>query len=279
MVQHKAILTGVAEVDGEEIVYKKVYPIAVGALDNEGDPEGKYRSVTPLYQNHILSFNSAEFARVDPWYFRAMPFLMIWLNPELSKHLRSFRDYRITKARTGIGFHRVMNFKVQKINGKTQKVPTLHRGFDSHGCIRLQIKDLYELYAILGNSKSKKWPLNFQHFLDDPADSPYPLYADVTGKVKRVAYGETTLSKVRGRKWVGAKVKIKGVRGEAVLTAINGENATYKRVDSHGLDLVEEVEVAKLYPNSVSIGDSLDFAEIMVSENQAVEWLYLGMDP
>jgi hypothetical protein len=48
------------------------------------------------------------------------------------------------------------------------------RAFDSHGCMRMQEKDLYELYAIAAHQGADAVPVQVQFTVDLPSDHPMP---------------------------------------------------------------------------------------------------------
>ncbi len=127
----------------------KTYPVAVGGLSPNALSE-EFSLLTPRYEDANLNFSVSRKARTLPRYFLGMPFLRITRGHSL---------------RTGLGFHIRQN-------------PQLKRGMESHGCIRMREKDLYELYQLLKNTKDGIIPLSIHFFSEIPWDHPYPLTED-----------------------------------------------------------------------------------------------------
>ena len=124
----------------------KIYPVAVGGLDEAVTSE-ELSITTPFYTEAYLNEAVSQAVRWDPPYYKGMPFLRI---------SHSTLDW------TPIGFHIRQN-------------PRLKRGFESHGCIRMREKDLYELYWLLKSSPDGTMPLGLVHWSQVPWDHPYPL--------------------------------------------------------------------------------------------------------
>ena len=127
----------------------KTYPVAVGGLD-DGLISPYPSLLTPLYGESYINLAVSSFARRIPFYYRGMPFLRLSL-----PHLHW----------TSIGLHIKQN-------------PRLIRGFESHGCVRMREKDLYELYWLLKYARDGIIPLAIVHQSVIPWDHPYPLEED-----------------------------------------------------------------------------------------------------
>ena len=124
----------------------KTYPVAVGGLD-EAIISGRLSITTPFYKEAYLNEAVSQAVRWVPPYYKGMPFLRV---------SHSTLDW------TPIGFHIRQN-------------PRLKRGFESHGCIRMREKDLYELYWLLKSSPDGTMPLGLVLRSEAPWDHPYPL--------------------------------------------------------------------------------------------------------
>lgn len=157
LVDRKAILTE------KHSGARKVYPIDVGSFD-EGVTSlsrGSTVMLTPLFKGARIERASAVESRSEPDYFRGMPFL---------------RVQRHDGAWTPIGFH-------------IQQGSRLARGFESHGCLRLREKDLYELYALLMSQGPSRMEINIYNDLNDPLDHPWPKQEDRYRRVKNFEKG------------------------------------------------------------------------------------------
>jgi hypothetical protein len=152
LAERMAVLTD--EVTGR----KKAYPLGVGAIDPgiTDMSRGRTISLTPLFRDAALERSAAIEARSEPAHFKSMPFL---------------RLVRRDGAWTAIAFH-------------IQQGPKLGRGFESHGCLRLRERDLYELHALLMNQDRSRIPVQIRLKGEEQAAHPYPKRNKTYFKVK-----------------------------------------------------------------------------------------------
>ena len=134
----------------------KIYPIAVGGFD-EAVLSNSVSLVTPHYRNAYLNLSVSQRSRNNPNYFKGRPFLRISTQNTIW---------------TPIGLHIKQNAK-------------LRRGFESHGCIRMREKDLYELYQFLVGTSDGKIPLSITHTSTMAWDHPYPTIEDSYNTITR----------------------------------------------------------------------------------------------
>jgi hypothetical protein len=147
-----------------------IYPVGVGGF-NEIYGDDRVELLTPTFDSAKLPTNFAVNARTVPDYFMGKPFLRIAYSDD---------------GYTLYAFHAVPG------GGK------FIRGFESHGCMRLRDKDLYELLLLIRNSKDHAVNLTVkQSFLPDeaPADHPYPLETKRYNRVKN--FGSATHPKIK----------------------------------------------------------------------------------
>lgn len=143
---------------------QKVYPLGVGSIDmgirDKSVAGGKTVSMTPQFKNASLDSNLLYEAKNDLTY-KGMPLLPIIPNG--------------SSRPAEEAFHIVQHATV--IDLKKNKFDYNHmvRGFDSHGCMRLREKDLYELYSIARNSGQRYTPVDISNWLPALPDHPYPL--------------------------------------------------------------------------------------------------------
>ena len=293
LIQHKAIVTGRAQTENGPIVIKKVYPIAVGALDNGGNIGEKYRIMTPTFKNHYVTKWTATYSRVEPWYFRAMPFILVPLDKDLFNHLRKTRIRDALKDRTGVGFHRVMNFVEVEETNKSGKIikkknyskPMLFRGFDSHGCMRMQFKDLYEFYALITKSANVRYLVNISYRLEDLADSPYPMYYDQHNVTKRIVYKTIKTSRARGKIRPGSKVVVgnynsKNFKKYGIINKVFKNTVQYIPLSKFDTTITEDVTLEQLAEElAPNFGNISSIEDAIISEQDALDWLYQGLEP
>jgi hypothetical protein len=141
LLPRKAVLTD------ETTGIRKIYPLGVGGFDEGIKYRGKVSLLTPLYQGATLDRNRVMRARSDHSYYCGMPFL---------------RMSRKDGSYSPIGIHIIQH-------------PQMIRGFDSHGCVRMREKDLYEVYALLMTQETPKIPLNVNLRIEERAEHPYPI--------------------------------------------------------------------------------------------------------
>jgi hypothetical protein len=172
---------------------KKIYPIGVGSFD-EGVTNTSHGNTilrTTLQQNASLTRGYAHFEyhvdpnKHEPDHFFGMPFMNI-VSP---KHSPSPQ-----------GFHIVQHAKEAPApHGRDNPdYNYMVRGFDSHGCMRLREKDLYELYAILMSQDGTSMPVVVSNFMEETEDHPLPLRNDAYVRLQKpFARGKDGLTKVQ----------------------------------------------------------------------------------
>ncbi|MCO5112608.1 MAG: hypothetical protein M9899_00375 [Bdellovibrionaceae bacterium] len=155
----------------------KVFPLTVGALDirTQTGMDGQVHSMTFLVPSRMRNstnkyeeyedFKNAEIKKASQWhainntrarnfpaYFRGRPFIAV-IDKNLGENAGGYRE---------VGFH----YQITR--------DKLVRGFESHGCMRMADKDLYQLDAILNegphNTLSTKAVYNLPQYkwIDNP---------------------------------------------------------------------------------------------------------------
>jgi len=128
---------------------KMVLPLGVGSFDENILNDG-VSIITPRFKNAYLDKSLAISIRKKPRYFAGKPFLRISTDEDSSK------------GRTNIGFHVQPN------------LASFIRGFDSHGCMRMQLADLELLHDILKNGPHQRLNLKVSYKLKDSSEHPFP---------------------------------------------------------------------------------------------------------
>ncbi len=161
LVERKAILTD--DITG----IRKIYPLGVGSFD-EGVTTGGGPTtlLTPRYANASIQRSTTIRARSDKEYFHGMPFI---------------RVIDSKGKQTPIGLH-IVQHSTEAPGG--QNFNYMLRGFDSHGCMRLREKDLYEVYGILMNESESTIPINISYHISDLEEHPLPLLDTSFRRVK-----------------------------------------------------------------------------------------------
>ncbi|MGK5088372.1 L,D-transpeptidase [Bdellovibrionota bacterium FG-2] len=161
LVERKAVLTD--DITG----IRKVYPLGVGSFD-EGVTTGGGPTtlLTPRYANASLQRSTTIRARSDKEYFHGMPFI---------------RVIDSKSKQTPIGLH-IVQHSSDAPGGRNFNY--MLRGFDSHGCMRLREKDLYEVYAILMNESESLIPISISYHISDLEEHPLPLLDNSYRRVK-----------------------------------------------------------------------------------------------
>ncbi len=129
---------------------KMVFPLGVGGFDEGVQHPGRTSLVTPRFKNAWLDKREAYATRYKPDYYAGQPFLRITTNKILDV------------GYTSVGFH-----------AQPHLAPFL-RGFDSHGCIRMQTEDLIAFHRILANNPRLHIPITVSYELYDSFDHPAP---------------------------------------------------------------------------------------------------------
>jgi hypothetical protein len=159
------------------------FPLGVGSLDF-GVSEPGNRILTPLFHNATLRSATVTHSRIKPDYYRGQPFM-----PITNQH----------GVQTPIAFHITILNDDEWADGKGANF--LIRGFDSHGCMRLRLKDLTEFFDVVIRGGSRALPVTVDYFvfkknadgsLDtsfDPENisNPYPLRMDGYKQVQNFA--------------------------------------------------------------------------------------------
>ncbi len=143
LIQRKLVLTDTQN----DIEF--VFPLGVGSFD-EAVMNKDYSLLTPRYKKAFLTKNEVIFARKKPRYFKKKPFI------------RVMNDGGSSPNYDGIGFHAQPN------------LDTFIRAFDSHGCMRMQLDDLYALYYLVANNPLTRIPLTISYEIENKMDSPFP---------------------------------------------------------------------------------------------------------
>ena len=125
-----------------------VFPLGVGSFD-EGVLNNEVTLLTPRYKNSFLDQWAAISERKKPRYFAGKPFLRITT------------DENPANGHTPIGFHVQPN------------LDEFVRAFDSHGCMRMQLKDLNMLHDLLKKGPHRRLSINVQFQIEDKADHPF----------------------------------------------------------------------------------------------------------
>ncbi|EQC49282.1 L,D-transpeptidase catalytic domain protein [Bacteriovorax sp. BSW11_IV] len=128
---------------------KMIFPLGVGSFD-EGVLFDEYSLLTPRFKKAYLDKRVAEFSRKMPRYFKKKPFIRI------------LTSENVGEGWTGIGFHVQPN------------LDTFVRAFDSHGCMRMPLDDLYTLYYLVDKSPTTNMPIEVSYRTGDLDDHPFP---------------------------------------------------------------------------------------------------------
>ncbi len=146
----------------------KVYPLGVGAFDEgvTASSNGKTVLMTPTYSGATLSRAAAIRSRSDPAYYAGMPFVRI---------------VRRDGHWSPIAFH-IVQHAHEAPGGRDYN--HLLRAFDSHGCMRVREKDLYELYYLLLGHSLTTAAVEMSYWLDDDREHPFPLDDSFHQRVK-----------------------------------------------------------------------------------------------
>jgi len=170
-----------------------VYPLSVGAFD-EKVRNSSTVLMTPVFEWAEVRKKNVISSRTIPDYYKARPFLRISTPKE---------DW------TAYGFHTIMN-------------PNLVRGFDSHGCMRLRDKDLYEFYVIVMNQFDDFIPVYFYQYEESKNElpHPYPMTDEYYNRIKNYGTKENPIAK--------------RVSGLTVLERVNADPPTNRLIQTHG---------------------------------------------
>lgn len=126
-----------------------VFPVGVGSFDASVLHQSN-SLLTPRFKDAFLDKRTNIYSREKPRYFAGKPFIRITTNetPE--------------KGWTGIGFH------AQPSLGQ------FVRAFDSHGCMRLQLEDLYTLYWIVAQGPRQHTRVSVSYEIPERLEHPFP---------------------------------------------------------------------------------------------------------
>lgn len=171
LVQRKLILT-----DSTHTV-QLVFPLGVSAFDLGVSKRGFDELMTPRLTNAWLDPKRAVFAEKAHGY-QDLPFL------PLSKSNGEEMLYAL---------HAVQHSFEDPNSKHKANFNYIVRAFDSHGCIRVRMHELYSLYFIV--VQSKKVTVNTRYYLDNPLDSVYPFDDTYYNQVKN--YGTVNYPQTR----------------------------------------------------------------------------------
>ncbi len=171
---------------------KMVFPLGVGAFDEGVQNLGQVSLVTPRFQKAWLDKREAYAARTKPSYYAGKPFLRITTNQELDV------------GYTSIGFHAQPNL-----------APFL-RGFDSHGCMRMQTDDLIAFHRLLANNPRLHIPISISYHIFKNADHPAPKVNNPYKTIYNVGSHSAPYFKLDSDELV----QLGSVRGEAPITRL-----------------------------------------------------------
>lgn len=155
LIQRKAIL------EDEKNGIRKIYPLEVGGFDQARDFERPLRAttlLTPRFEDAYLDRDGYAYQKRDdnPYYYNR-PYLPV-----------TNRKGKITD----IAFHIIQH---PLLDDGSLDFNRMLRGFDSHGCMRLREKDLFELSTVLFKGGQRRIPLDVDYFLSDEQDHPIAL--------------------------------------------------------------------------------------------------------
>ena len=171
LVQRKLILT-----DSTHTV-QLVFPLGVSAFDLGVSKRGFDELMTPRLTNAWLDPKRAVFAEKAHGY-QDLPFLPL------------------TKANgeaTWYSLHGIQHGWEDPLSKNKLSLSYLKRAYDSHGCLRVRMPELYSLYIIV--AQSKKVTVNTRYYLDNPLDSVYPFDDTYYNQVKN--YGSVNYPQTR----------------------------------------------------------------------------------
>lgn len=126
-----------------------VFPVGVGAFD-ERVLHDSVSLLTPRFKDAYLDKSTAMYKREKPRYYAGKPFIRLTTHEQPSE------------GWTGIGFHAQPN------------LGEFVRAFDSHGCMRLQLEDLYTLYWIVAQGPRQRTLVSVSYELDTELEHPFP---------------------------------------------------------------------------------------------------------
>lgn len=144
------------------------FPLGVGGIDDHVTGHGK-RILTPLYHGAHLDRRNVIPARHDPDYYRGKPFIPI---TNAAGHP------------TPVAFHiTILTDDEWRAKGPNY----LLRGFESHACMRLRLKDLRQLFTIVEHAGEERLPLDIEYHVkqhDRLGTPPYPMEQDSYMRIK-----------------------------------------------------------------------------------------------
>lgn len=126
-----------------------VFPLGVGSFD-QGVLNDAVTLLTPRFENAYVDQYAVISKRKKPRYFSNKPFIRITtaMNPG--------------NGWTAIGFHVQPN------------LDTFVRAFDSHGCMRMQLKDLEMLHDLIMEGPHRRLSIDVKFWTEDVIDHPFP---------------------------------------------------------------------------------------------------------
>ncbi|MBY0414340.1 MAG: L,D-transpeptidase family protein, partial [Bdellovibrionales bacterium] len=126
---------------------KFIFPIGVGGFDEGVLNEGRVSLLTPRFYNGFIDQRAVISKREKPRYFDGKPFI------------RLLKGSNIGSDMTAIGFHTEIN-------------DSFVRGFDSHGCMRLRVPDLFALHDLIMDGSAQQTPIVVVYRTDNSFDHP-----------------------------------------------------------------------------------------------------------
>ena len=127
-----------------------VFPIGVGSFDVRVLHDS-VSLLTPRFKDAFLDKRTLIYKRDKPRYFAGKPFIRIMT-----------RTDDLEAGWTGIGFHAQPN------------LASFVRAFDSHGCMRMQLDDLYALYWLVEEGPRQQTRVKVSYYTDSTLDHPFP---------------------------------------------------------------------------------------------------------
>lgn len=164
LVQRKLILT--------DDIYgiQKVFPLGVSSFDLGVSARGIDELMTPRFTGAWLDPKRAVYAE------RASGYNMLPFMPMTTEK----------GGQTWYAFHSVQNGWLDSMSKHRWNGEFLYRGFLSHGCIRVRMRDLYTIYYIV--TQSKKTTVNIKYYTENSLNSSYPYWNNTYNQVKNYGY-------------------------------------------------------------------------------------------
>lgn len=167
-------------VEDPSIGFRRVWPLAGGAIDRGVRVVGVLTSMTPTTEDGLLEKTYAWRELHSPWYFKKKPYLPISVASTFKKVDGTIGKYY---HESNIAFH------IWQDKG-------FERGFFSHGCMRMRTEDLAELAAyVFGAHDDHPIPVQVRTSRMKDATHPFPTETKVYWQLKN--YGTAEKPKTR----------------------------------------------------------------------------------